>query len=596
MMIAISKIYDKWLYSTKLRHKIMVTYLVLIIFPLGIFQFAASDKISQMIINQVTYSAEQGFDQTYSYLSYRVQRIAKTTDVLVANPTVYNVILNPQNNDDINKQMKDYAELKQLMISVRDTLDIYRVVLYVPESFFFARESESFLPIGLTKKNPCFDRLIEEKTKYMWCTPDKLLMEEQTKGVSFISVVRNILDPNDYLKPISQLRVDVETGKLIQILQKANVVKNSVSFLYDNENGVILSSDQTDDSLIEPLSDLQQRDETISFTRNELYYLVHPVPFSQWSMVTVIPLNEVVKQSDLLRNQLYLLLIAIAVAAYFIAYLLAISVTRRISRLTARIRTVESGQMPVISPIQGNDEIGELIRTYNYMIKKISAMNELQYQLGQERKGAELKALQSQINPHFLYNTLDLINWMAKRGMNDEIQNVVKTLARFYKVSLSSGRDIITIGEELDHVSFYVQIQNIRYDHKIVLRLEVPDDILHFTIPKITLQPIVENAILHGILGRENREGTIVVTAVKTGNDIRITVKDDGVGMNEAKLAEIVLGISGQRDGSSSYGCKNVALRIRHYFGDDYGLSFSSREGEGTEVEIMIPASQNTGE
>ncbi|CAI6085789.1 cache domain-containing sensor histidine kinase [Cohnella sp. JJ-181] len=591
MMASLSRLFGKWLYNTKLRHKIMLTYLALIVFPLGIFQYAASDRITAILKGQVTYSAEQGFEQTYAYLSYRVQRIAKTTDVLVGNPSVANAIQHPLLAEDINEQMEQYIELKQLMISARDNLDIYRVVMYVPDTFLYARELENFLPLSLSEGSPCLERLKNDKQKYTWCMPETSSSGDAPTSAPVLSVVRNILDPNDYSTSVGMLRVDVDGGQLKEILRKANVVKNSVTMLYDRGDGVILSSDPVSSSLTEPLANLAVGGRTDMFTRDGIYYLTHPVPYSQWSMVTVIPMDEVMKQSRQLREQLLLLLIGIAAAAYAVAYVLAISVTRRISKLTRRIRVADTGQLPDLSPVQGRDEIGELIQTYNYMIKKIALMNEQQYLLGQEAKGAELMALQSQINPHFLYNTLDLINWMAARGMNDEIKNVVRTLARFYKVSLSSGRDVIAIREELDHVSFYAQIQNIRYDNQILFLNEVPEDLLRYAIPKISLQPIVENAILHGILGRENRTGTIRISGERTdAGDIRLTVEDDGIGMSAGELAETISRLHGERTGDRAYGSRNVHMRIRHRFGEPYGLTYRSAEGEGTRVEILIPA------
>lgn len=586
------RFFGKWLYNIKLRHKIMITYLVLIIFPLGIYQIASSDKISNIIINQMKYSAEQGFVQTYSYLSYRIQRIAKTTDVLVANPTVIEV-MKPQDTSDINKQLQDYTMLKKLLQSMQDRLDISKMILYVPESFIYANEMENFLPLDLTVGSPCYDRLFKEQDSYAWCSSNDL-EKAPLPDNTYISVVRSILDPTDYRIPVGQLRVDVQRDVLKEILTKANVVKNSVTYLSGPDDEVIVSSGPVDFPLVDHSPESQLNEITQTKIQNNIYYLFSPVPSSEWSMVTAIPLDEVMKQSNQLRNQLLFLLIGIAVAAYIVAYVLAVSITQRITKLTAQIRGVQRGDLLVLTPIQGKDEIGELIRTYNYMLKKITAMNEQQYQLGKDIKGAELKALQSQINPHFLYNTLDLINWMSSKQMNDEIQNVVKTLARFYKVSLSRGRDIVTIEEELKHVSFYVQIQNIRYDNKITFILDVPEDIQSYTIPKITLQPIVENAIHHGVLGRENREGIITISANQTVDGIRIIVEDNGIGMNEESLKRAIAGLQGKTTGdNTSYGTKNVDMRIRHYFGDVYGLTFYSIYGEGTRVEIHIPATED---
>ncbi|MEW9711541.1 sensor histidine kinase [Paenibacillus sp. SI92] len=589
MIFSFIQFLRKWLYNTKLRHKIMYTYLLLIMVPLGFYQFIASEKMSDIIINHVTYSAKQGFDQTYSFLSYRVQRIAETTNVLVSNSTISGILMDTNVIQDINRELQDYSNLKQLLRSMQDSLDISRVVLYVPKAFIFSNESENFLPLDQTVDSPCFARLNEQHAKYMWCSPNELGVHA-TRDSDSLYVVRSILDPNNYAVPIGQLRVDVQAETIRTMLKKANVVKKSATFLVDQNHQIVLSSEPipfTDMKLPDTVSDSA----TVNWQNENNYYLYRQLS-SNWGMVTVIPLDEVVQQSHQLRNDLLVILLIVTVVAYFLAYLFSFSVTRRITQLTSRLRDVQKGNLIALAQTQGKDEIGELIQTYNYMVEKISSMNKEQYRLGQEVKNAELKALQSQINPHFLYNTLDLINWMADSGLNTDIKKVVKALARFYKVSLSSGKDIITLREELQHVSFYVQIQNIRFENKIDFQINVEDELLDNSIPKITLQPIVENAILHGILGRTHREGTITITGSRQENTLHLVIKDNGVGMRPNQVDDIMAGISRNKIGGSGYGVKNVIERIRHYFGEPYNLTYRSQLGEGTEVEITIPVTE----
>ncbi|MEC0230514.1 cache domain-containing sensor histidine kinase [Paenibacillus alba] len=586
MIFSFIQIFRKWLYNTKLRHKIMYSYLLLIMLPLGFYQFIASEKMSEIIINHVTYSAKQGFDQTYSFLNYRVQRIAETTNILVSNSTISDILMDKNVTQDINRELQDYSNLKKLLRSMQDSLDILRVILYVPSSFIFANETENFLPLGETSESPCFDRLKELHSKYLWCSAPEL-GKHASHDDSSLYVVRSILDPNNYSLPIGQLRVDVQAETIRSMLRKANVVRNSTTFLVDQNHQIVLASDQvhlTEMDLPETTSD------TVSTTwqTNNNYYLFRQLP-SNWGMVTVIPLDEVVKQSHQLRNDLLVILLIVSATAYLLAYLFSFSVTRRITQLTSRLRDVQKGNLIALAQTQGKDEIGELIQTYNYMIEQISSMNKEQYRLGQEVKNAELKALQSQINPHFLYNTLDLINWMADSGLNTDIKKVVKALARFYKVSLSNGKDIITLREELQHVSFYVQIQNIRFENKIDFQIDVPEELLNHPIPKITLQPLVENAILHGILGRAQREGTITIHGMSVDGTIRLLITDDGVGMSANQVDDMLAGISRSKIGGSSYGVKNVMERIRHYFGAPANLIFRSVPGTGTEVEITFP-------
>ncbi|CAN7484027.1 sensor histidine kinase [Paenibacillus sp. LjRoot153] len=578
----------KWLYNTKLRHKIMSTYLLLIMLPLGFYQFIASEKMSDIIINHVTYSAKQGFDQTYSFLNYRVQRIAETTNILVSNSAISDILMDNNVTSDINRELQEYANLKKLLRSMQDSLDISRVILYVPSVFIFANETENFLPLAETKDSPCFDRLNDLHAKYLWCSAPEL-GKKASHDSSSLYVVRSILDPNNYANPIGQLRVDVQAETIRSMLSKANVVRNSTTFLVDQNQQIVLSSDPSVTTLVN-LPDTLDDAVSTTWQTNNNYYLFRQLP-SNWGMVTVIPLHEVVQQSHQLRNDLLVILLIVTVIAYLLAYLFSFSVTRRITQLTSRLRDVQKGNLIALAQTQGRDEIGELIQTYNYMIEQISSMNKEHYRLGQEVKNAELKALQSQINPHFLYNTLDLINWMADSGLNTDIKKVVKALARFYKVSLSSGKDIITLREELQHVSFYVQIQNIRFENKIDFQIDVPEDLLSHPIPKITLQPLVENAILHGILGRTQREGSISIRAYLEDQTMHLLIKDDGVGMSPNLIEDMMAGISRSRIGGSSFGVKNVGERIRHYFGDPAKLTYRSVPGVGTEVEITFPFS-----
>jgi two-component system sensor histidine kinase YesM len=588
MIHFINRIYRQWLYNLKLRHKILLTYLVLIVCPLCIFQVVASDKVSNIITSHVTYSAEQGFDQTYSFLSYRLQRVADTTDVMIFNPLVLDILTNTSRLDDISRQIKDYGELKQLMKSLQDGVDISRILLYVQQAYIFSNESENFLPMDQPPISPCLNRLKSENAKYLWCSPAEM-NEKQKDSSTFLYVVRSIKDPNNYLETVGQLRVNVNADTLRSILTKANVVKKSVTYLRSNDNQIVLSSDPiVPPQVAFPESTLNL--DKISFNSDGNYYLIRPIPASNWSMVTAIPLDEIVNQTRQLRNDMLILLAIIASGAYVIAYILAVSITRRISQLTRRLKGIQEGNLIPLAQTQGKDEIGELIRTYNFMLEQITHMNKEQYKLGQEVKSAELKALQSQINPHFLYNTLDLINWMTDFEMKDEVKKVVKALARFYKISLSNGKDIITIQEELDHVAFYVQIQNIRFENKIGFDINVDEAILSCTIPKITLQPIVENAILHGILGHAHREGRITLTGTKEDGIIYLKIADNGIGMNEEQLNRIGTEQLQESQTGSGYGSSNVNQRIQHYFGNSYGLTYYSEIGKGTTVEIRIPA------
>ncbi|RHP36464.1 HAMP domain-containing protein [Lachnotalea sp. AF33-28] len=314
---------------------------------------------------------------------------------------------------------------------------------------------------------------------------------------------------------------------------------------------------------------------------------------SDWQLISVIPYSEIRAASNAIRMQMVFIMAVIALCAWIAAYLVADSITRRINLLTKHIKKVQEGDFSVIVNMKGSDEISELAHNYNYMLEQLERYARLQFQSGADLKAAELKALQAQINPHFLYNTLELINWMALTKNAPEISEIVQALAKFYKLSLSRGRDEIPIRDELAHIETYVQLQNYRYENRIRLNLEVDPSLYEYRILKLILQPVVENAILHGILESEQCQGTITVCGAMAGGDIMLTVEDDGIGMTPQQMA-VMLGEAPapiKRPGHG-YGISNVIKRIHLYYGEKYGIRCESEPGSGSRVIISIAAIQ----
>lgn len=202
---------------------------------------------------------------------------------------------------------------------------------------------------------------------------------------------------------------------------------------------------------------------------------------------------------------------------------------------------------------------------------------------------AEFELLQAQINPHFLYNTLDAIVWSAEAGNQKQVVSMVGSLSEFFRTSLNKGKEIVTIREELQHVTSYLEIQQVRYQDILSYEINVAKDIYNYSIPKITIQPIVENALYHGIKNRRGG-GKITITGVENRDGLSIQVHDDGAGMDEERLAEVRTGIAiNNPDKTTVYGLYNVNERIRLNFGDDYGITVDSKLGKGTDVTIHLP-------
>ena len=216
-----------------------------------------------------------------------------------------------------------------------------------------------------------------------------------------------------------------------------------------------------------------------------------------------------------------------------------------------------------------------------------------QYELGKQKKDYELRILQAQINPHFLYNTLDLIRWKAAKYQDREIQDLVISLSRYYRMSLSRGVEFVPLQTELAHIREYVYIQNQRFDQGVTLSVETENGSEACMMPKLTLQPIVENSIYHGILEKMDSTGTIMLQSRLEDSCLVIRIRDNGCGMDENTLQHLLDG--GNREGKSGYGLYNVDQRIKLAYGTMYGLSFESKVGEGTCVTIRLPESRKEG-
>ncbi|MBP3579142.1 MAG: sensor histidine kinase [Lachnospiraceae bacterium] len=274
----------------------------------------------------------------------------------------------------------------------------------------------------------------------------------------------------------------------------------------------------------------------------------------------------------------------------FLSYQIPRSITRPLQKLNEVTEQVAGGNLSVRSDVHTGDEVGVLSESLNTMIDKI---NELLAQVTTEQvrlRKAEFELLQSQINPHFLYNTLDAIIWLAEAGEQKKVVSMVRSLSEFFRTSLNRGKDIIPLKEELQHVRSYLEIQQVRYQDILNYEINVPEEELgRYMIPKITIQPLVENALYHGIKNKRG-SGKIEIRGRKQEEMLVIEIEDNGIGISKERLWQVKDGIQKKvLTGKDIYGLYNVNERIRLNFGEEYGIDIHSVYGEGTTVRILLP-------
>ena len=282
-------------------------------------------------------------------------------------------------------------------------------------------------------------------------------------------------------------------------------------------------------------------------------------------------------------------LAGVVVAVGIMSYLIPLSITRPFKELSQVTDEIAKGNLSVRANVNTGVEATALSNSMNTMIDKI---NELLEQVTTEQtrlRKAEFELLQAQINPHFLYNTLDAIIWLAEAGEQKRVVGMVRNLSDFFRTSLNQGKDINSIKEEMLHVKSYLEIQHVRYQDILSYDIEVPESLYIYSIPKITIQPLVENALYHGIKNKRGM-GHISIRGQAGKKDFTITVTDDGIGIDETRLRQVQSGIQNKVLTSKDfYGLYNVCERIRLNFGEEYGIFIESVYGEGTSVRVILP-------
>jgi len=279
----------------------------------------------------------------------------------------------------------------------------------------------------------------------------------------------------------------------------------------------------------------------------------------------------------------------VLVFASFTSIFLSNVITRPIKKLMRNITRVEKGLFDNLPVVDSNDEIGQLSQRFNQMSSELKRLVSRIQQEEEEKALAEIRALQSQINPHFLYNTLGSVKWIASMQKADKIVEITEALISMLRYTAKHERPMVTLREELDNIRNYIVIQNVRYYNRIQLQINVEDGLLENLMPKLILQPIVENAIFHGLAETEE-EGIITVRAYRYEDGMRIEIQDNGVGIDEStgewlhrELQEV------EKTQAAGIGLPNVQRRIRLYFGERYGIRFYSTPGEGSTFVISLP-------
>lgn len=598
MMKLYKKLKSFYFYKLKLSHKLIVSYWVLLAIPTIAVSVFLYGEIYDLVIANTIRSQQMLAEQSVHTVEATIRQITNSSNMIKADSYLSNLFAfdDPKANGSHTTTLQTRAFIKSALSSVDGTL-IRDVKIYLDTPFeALCKDNGIFLPLLDAKGTYWYGILKNSGDSSLHC-PSFYLSPSEMDAYGNMAYIQKLPYGDNPSKTAAYLAVYYNQSALDDILRQDLTAGSSVTYIINSRSSLAAASDTAltgayymNYPTLETSVGTSNTFALRTVLSRQVYISYYPIQNADWRLVSIIPAEPLLRQSNIFILKLVLLYLLFLAAAFVLAAALAHSIAKRISSVSEGMQSVRSGKLMPISIEHGSDEIGSLVDTYNYMVEKIDELMEAQALSAEQLRTSEFHALQAQINPHFLYNTLDMINWLSQSGQSHEVTQAVQSLSKFYKLTLSKRDTIDTIETELEHVSLYVRLQNMRYSNRIDFLIDVPDELMDYEIPKLTFQPIVENAIQHGILEKESKEGHIVLTAWTEDKDIVFLISDDGVGMDGETLQNVLNG-KGQRSRSgSNIGVYNTHQRLTLLYGPSYGLSYESAPGKGTEVTIRIPS------
>lgn len=587
------KLLDGWLGKKgTMRSRLIISFSVPVLAVMVVVLICAYGILFSGSKFQALSSARSSYNQAYELVSSYVDMMLYVSDSIYYNSDLQRILGDPKYTQE--KPMDDrYREFLTLdsVFSMAEEMDaIYRAGIYVQEEIPYTNNMVHILPSSALPDLP------EGMTsQQVFLPPVRLPTPGEGESVRAVTLLRPVRTTDGSARQICVAQVSVEAEAFEQALLNAKNTEGAFVYLVDENCRQIASTDDERYQWLEqeellPVSKEDADWAVMSVGERKYYVLRRVILGPQWTLGAMIPVEDVSAQSLYVTAVMAVLAVLVLSAVVFVAIMLSRSYTTRLKNLNELIQQVRSGELEVApSREESEDEISKLFNSFSEMTAELQNLMRAQFRSGKAVKSAELRALQAQINPHFLYNTLDLINWEAFEHDAPEISEIVQNLAKFYRLSLNKGRQILTVREELEHVRAYVSIENCHFDGAICLQVHVPEKLQELACLNIILQPFVENAILHGF-GENPSRGVcnIQIDAWEENGDLVFQVWDDGPGMTEAQVQEVFRKNTAKK--ASGYGVKNIHSRIQLCFGTAYGVTYCNLAEPGTTVLIRIPA------
>lgn len=590
------------MYKRKIRSRLLIFFLVITFLPittLGVFSNLIYTKIVENKVNQHT-------EQMINQIELNIDNYIKSVENILMYISNSEDIINFLNQSDESNETYELNTLEErikrsLKVYTDINSEIFGLLIVNNDDKYISNELEKKTRDSLTSEIWYMESINKSEKVHFFSKPigRNLRSYKSYSAEDIISISKAVIDKNTN-EPIGVVMADINLKKFDDIIKDNYIGEKGFFYLLDNNNNIVYSPVNP---IIYRINSNNFDSKTDSFIRsinNETFKIMYTTSnVTGWKSIGVFSFKDISKDITVMERFTLIIAIATSFLAVFFSLLFTNSIVTPIKELKTLMKGVESGDLDLkFEEERYRNEFGELGHSFNHMVSEIKKLINMVYREQRSKRKAEIETLQAQIKPHFLYNTLDTIAWMAEDYNAKDIVNLVGALTKVFRIGLSKGKEVINLKDEIAHINSYLIIQKYRYEDKLSYEINFDKDILDTLILKLITQPIVENAIYHGIKEKRGK-GSISINFRKIDDEIIITVEDNGAGMPEEKLENInsMLETSNSfcidSESGSGYGISNVNTRIKLTYGQIYGLRYYSKLGEGTKVEITLPFENN---
>lgn len=586
--------YENNTYHISLMKRLVLSIIMFVMLPVLLFVAYFSVRTILDSRREIQANAESIFLQTWETLNNKIGFISTTSYYFIANSDLVSIADTDPDKVSIRAQIQAAENMSLNLPTANNTSEIHDTYIYTRYRYPILTSSSHFGSFEDIEDEPWFQQSLIERSFLSFSGADPL-----GEYPDMLSVIRKIPSSSNYTVFSSVVRFLFSKTEFDLLLGGATCTENSLSLIVDESGAVIAGSSPGVPEIIDSsMFHTAGTDTTIwdhKRSSDGAWQIgIRKLKLPDWYLVMIIPQNEINNYGGSMIIQFFILAVIIIISVLIYMTYTSRTLISRIRNLTMSMRIQDGmlrGQMIVN---HSTDEIGILIDDYNYLISKNNKMMQDLEQYQDERRQSELTILRSQMNPHFLYNTLEMIRWYAGIGDKTQVDHIISALSKFYRLSLNRGKEFYLVSDELKLLNAYFDIMNLRYEQNISFYTDIADEILSCTVPVVFLQPLLENSINHGILKKNERKGTVMLTGKQVSGNLVFVIEDDGVGMSEEMLQMLNSGTYKPSDSSdyhgSGIGVTNIQERIHLLYGFEYGLNYTKGSVGGTIVTVTIPA------